>query len=220
MIDWKRLSYAVRASRFDAGLVLVTAFAAVFIGVDVSILIGVGLSILMFVPRASRVSMRELIVTPERVVRERQPDDERAGSVLIYDLEGELFFGAAPELDRHLESLKQETIRTDARYLVLRLRRTRNPDVVAIEHLEHFLHEADKRGVTVLLAGVRPDLAAILRNLRFADWLPADRIFPEEGERYSATLHAVRHAYQLLGGSGSEAGLSAVEKEAAYYLVS
>ncbi len=50
LIDWRRLGYAVRASRFDAGLVLVTAFAAVFISVDVSILIGVGLSILMFVP--------------------------------------------------------------------------------------------------------------------------------------------------------------------------
>ncbi len=220
LIDWKRLSYAVRASRFDAGLVLVTAFAAVFIGVDLSILIGVGLSILMFVPRASRVSMRELVVTPERVVRERQPEDERLGQLLIYDLEGELFFGAAPELDRHLESLKLETIRTDAKVLVLRLRRTRNPDVVAIEHLEHFLHEADKRGLTVLLAGVRPDLAAILRNSRFEDWLPLDRVFPEEGERYSATLRAVRHAYRLLGRSGPDEGPSAVEKEAAYYLVS
>ncbi len=220
LIDWKRLSYAVRASRFDAGLVLVTAVAAIFISVDMSILIGVALSILMFVPRASKLSMRELIVTPERVVRERQPDDERLEPLLIYDLEGELFFGAAPELDRHLENLKEETIRNQARYLVLRVRRTRNPDMVAIEHLEHFLREAEKRGVTVLLAGVRPDLAAILRNLRFEDWLPADRVFPEEGEKYSATLHAVRHAYQLLGRNDRKEGLSATEERAAYYLVS
>ena len=164
--------------------------------------------------------MRELIVTPERVVRERQPEDERLGSVLIYDLEGELFFGAAPELDRHLESLQQETIRTGANYLVLRLRRTRNPDMVAIEHLEHFLHEADQRGVTVLLAGVRPDLAAMLHNLRFQDWLPEDRVFPEEDEKYSATLRAVRHAYRLLGRNGRETGLHAAEEHAAYYLVS
>lgn len=32
----------IRASRFDAELVLVTAFAAVFISVDESILVGVG----------------------------------------------------------------------------------------------------------------------------------------------------------------------------------
>ncbi len=220
LIDWKRLSYAVRASRFDAGLVLVTAFSAVFISVDLSILIGVGLSILMFVPRASRVSMRELIVTQERVVRERQPDDERLGSVLIYDLEGELFFGAAPELDRRLELLKQESMRACAGYLVLRLRRTRNPDMVAIEHLEHFLRESEKRGLKVLLAGVRPDLAAILNNLRFEDWFPKEHIFPEENEKYSATLRAVSYAYQLLGRDGRAEGSGAAEETAAYYLVS
>ena len=220
LIDWKRLGYALRASRFDAGLVLVTAFAAIFISVDESILIGVGLSILMFVPRASRLSVRELVVTPERVVRERQPGDERSDAVLIYDLEGELFFGAAPELEKALENLRQEAAHTEAAYLVLRLRRTRNPDVVAVEHLEHFLREADRHGLTVLLAGVRDDLAKILRNLRFEDWLPGDRIYPEEDRTYSATLRAVRHAYRLLHQKRPvDAAKSLPDGEAMYYLV-
>ena len=219
LIDWKRLGYAMRASRFDTVLVLVTALSAIFISVDESILIGVGLSILMFVPRAARLAMRELIVTPDRVVRERQPGDERSDSLLIYDLEGELFFGAAPELERHLENLTQETVRTGAAFLVLRLRRTRNPDVVAVEHLEHFLRGAEKRGVVVLLAGIRPDLANILRNLHFEDWLPADRLYPEEDEKYSATLQAVRHAYHLFGGRTRETNPQAAQNEPSYYLV-
>jgi SulP family sulfate permease len=49
----------------------VTALSAIFISVDESILIGVGLSIILFVPRAAKLGMRELIVTNERVVRER-----------------------------------------------------------------------------------------------------------------------------------------------------
>ena len=51
LIDWKRLSYAIRATRFDAVLVFVTAFAAIFISVENSILIGVAISLLLFVPR-------------------------------------------------------------------------------------------------------------------------------------------------------------------------
>ena len=219
LIDWRRLGYALRASRFDAGLVLATAFSAIFISVDESILIGVGLSILMFVPRAARLSMRELVVTPERVIRERQPNDPRLSPVLIYDFEGELFFGAAPEMERYLDLLLREALRMKAKYLVLRLRHTRNPDMVAIEHLEHFLHEAEKSGVSVSLTGVRPDLVKILHNLRFEDWLPADRYYPEEDEKYSATLHAVRHAYQLLGERGPETDHSGVNGPAAYYLV-
>jgi sulfate permease, SulP family len=214
LVDWKRLGYAVRASRFDAALVFVTAFAAIFISVEDSILIGVAISLLLFVPRVSSLVVRELIVTPERVVRERQPDEPRSNPLLIYDLEGELFFGAAPELDRYLEQIKQETIHTGIRYVVLRLRRTRTPDVVAIEHLERFLRDAHERGVTVLLAGVRPSLAEILHNVRFQEWLPADRIYLEKDEDYSATLNAVRYAYRLLNRENEAQG-----KEVVYYLV-
>jgi sulfate permease, SulP family len=214
LIDWKRLAYAIRASQFDAILVFATAFAAIFISVEDSILIGVAISLLLFVPRVSKLGIRELIVTPERVVRERQPNEPRSDTLLIYDLEGELFFGAAPELDQYLENITQETIKTGIKYVVLRLRRTRTPDVVSIEHLEHFLHEAEKHGVTVLLAGVQPNLAKILRNVRFHEWLPLDRIYTEKDEVYSATLNAVRHAYRLLNQERKDDG-----KEAAYYLV-
>ena len=55
LIDQRRIRHAVRASRFDALLVLATALSAVLISVEFSILIGVGLSILMFVPRAARL---------------------------------------------------------------------------------------------------------------------------------------------------------------------
>jgi len=221
LIDWKRLGYAIRASRFDAILVFVTAFSAIFISVDESVLIGVGLSIILFVPRAAKLAMRELIVTNERVVRERLPEDERSASLLVYDLEGELFFGAAPELERYLEQIKEATIADNITYVVLRVRRARNPDVVAIEHLEHFLRDAEKRGVTVLLAGLLPNFEKILRNVRFQEWFPADRLFPEEGEKYSATLHAVRNAYALLRERAGESRqeLSVAEREAIYYLV-
>jgi len=219
LVDWKRLGYALRASRFDAALVLVTAFSAIFISVDESILIGVGLSILLFVPRASRLTVRELIVTPERLVRERQPQDGPAESVLIYDLEGELFFGAAPELDRYLEEIKVRTIGFGLKCVVLRFRRTRNPDVVAIEHLERFLRESEQHGVIVLLAGVRSDLAKILHNAGFYRWLPADRVFLEENEQYSATIRAVRHAYALLDQKNEAMARGDDGDEAWYYLI-
>jgi SulP family sulfate permease len=219
LIDWKRLGYAIRASRFDAILVFITAFSAIFISVDESVLIGVGLSIILFVPRASRLDIRELVVTPERVVRERRPGDAPAQSLLIYDLEGELFFGGAPELDHYFEQIKEETRCTGINCVVIRLRRARNPDVVAVEHLEHFLHDAEKQGVTILLAGVRADLAKILKNARFQEWLPADRIFPEEEKKYSATLNAVRHAHEILHLKTSKDGTLHDQEAAIYYLI-
>jgi len=219
LIDWKRLGYAFRASWFDAALILITSLSAIFISVDESILIGVAVSVIIFVPRASKMTIRELVVTPERVVRERQPQDPPADSVLIYDIEGELFFGAAPELDRYLEELKEKTAHAKINYLVIRLRRTRNPDVVAIEHLERFLRDAEKNGLTVLLAGVRPDLAKILINAGFLNWLPIEQIFLEEDEQYSATIKAVRYAYEISGQRKKENPTASELDESWYYLI-
>jgi SulP family sulfate permease len=199
LIDWPRLRYAIRASHYDAWLVAVTALAAVFVSVEFSILIGVALSILMFVPRAARIRATELVVGPDRFLRDRQPSDPRCKRMVILDIEGELFFGAAPELDRFFADLKQK-IDSGPRIIILRLKRTRNPDVVCMERFQDFLRDMEHRAVTVLLAGVRPDLDRAMKNLHFDDWLPAERIFHETaGLPGSATLAAVRYAYDLLG---------------------
>jgi sulfate permease, SulP family len=199
LIDWQRLRHALRASRFDAGLVTVTALAAVFVSVELSILIGVALSIVMFVPRAARITVNELTVGPDRFLRDRQPDDPRCDRMTILDLEGELFFGAAPELDRYFADLKQK-INAGMRIIVLRVKRTRNPDMVCMERFHDFLKDMDAKAVPVLLCGVRTDFEQAMKNLHFYDWLPAARIF-RENDRLpgSATLAAVRYAYELLG---------------------
>ncbi len=199
LIDRRRLRHALRASRFDALLVLTTALAAVVVSVEFSILIGVTLSILMFVPRAAQLKAAEMVVGADRVVRDRQPADPRCTRMVLLDLEGEFFFGAAPELDRYFADLRERT-NAGVRILVLRVKRTRNPDIVCMERLQHFLLEMQEKGVAVLLCGVRADFAQAMKNLRFDDWLPNERIFLEDAAALgSSTLSAVRYAYELLG---------------------
>jgi len=79
------------------------------------------------------------------------------------------------------------------------VKRTRNPDMVCMERFEHFLREAQKAQVTVLICGIRPDFAAAIANLRFTSWFPAAQLLPEEDETFSATLRAVRLVYERLG---------------------
>jgi SulP family sulfate permease len=225
LVDFKRLFFTLRATRYDAGLVLVTAFTAVLVDLDTAVLLGVALSILLFVPRAAKLKGAELIVTPERVVRERLPLDAAVDpGLLIYDLEGELFFGAAPELDRYFGALKSGIEAQDVKFLVLRLKRVRNPDVVCIERLEHFLREETAHGVTVLLAGVRPDTAAIFANISLESWFPASQVFPEEEQQYSSTLKAVRFALAKLRAARADEPIPQEQSEVElspklYYLV-
>ncbi len=111
----------------DAWIVGLTAVSAVAISVEFCILIGVFLSFVLYVPRAARVHMTELIMTPERVIRERISTDVPCGRIRIFSLEGELFFGAAPELEEHLDAVAEAARRGRPRRR-LTLKRARNPD--------------------------------------------------------------------------------------------
>ena len=223
LVDWRRLLYALRATRFDAALILLTGITALFISVEDSILVGVVASIVMFVPRAARLVIRELIVTPERVLRVRMPGEPRDPALLIFDLEGELFFGAASQLHQRLSEILEEATLTGARFMVLRLRRSRHPDVVAIEQLEQFLRDARQVGLTVLLAGLSPEFIKIMENVGLTRRIEADRLFPEDHREYSSTLRAVRHAYVMIRAASRGTlpeDADASEREApVYYLV-
>jgi sulfate permease, SulP family len=205
LIDLKRIRYAFRASRQDAAVLIITIAAALAFGLDTSILVGVGLSIVLYVSRATRLRCVELVISYDGVVRERLPADPPSSSFIVYDLEGELFFGAAPDLERSLSEIAQRIAAEGLRYAVLRLKRVRNPDAVCLEQLEHFLRAAGKRNVVVLLAGLRPDLLDALGRLRFLEWFASDHMFPQGKDEDSATLAAIRVIYERLGAEPPEA---------------
>src|SRR5262249_38314166 len=144
----------------DAGIVIATALSAVLLSVEFCILIGVFLSFVLYVPRAARVQITELVLTPERVVRERTGWLPACGRILIFSVEGELFFGASASWERQLGDIWLRA-RDDpgVRIVILRLKRVRNQDAVCLQLLESFIEKMRLRDVTVLLCGVRPDMA-------------------------------------------------------------
>ncbi|MBL8799167.1 MAG: SulP family inorganic anion transporter, partial [Planctomycetia bacterium] len=220
MVDRPQLLFHWRATRFDKSIVLATAVSAIAISIEFCILIGIFLSFMLYVRRAARLRMTELVVTPERVIRERVADDPRCGRILIFDLEGELFFGAAPDLEKHLEQIEKQC-RDGVRVVVLRMKRARNPDAVCIHLLDEFLERMATAQLPVLLCGVQLDLHKTLRKTGITSRLKPEQIFLEEPGVYSSTLKAVRHAYDLLGGDVCSLCPRKAEenKEPLYYMI-
>lgn len=200
MVDRAQLMYYLRATRFDACIVILTAISAVAVSIEFCVLIGVFLSFVLYVPQAARVHLTELTFTPERVVREKVSTDPACGRIRIFSLEGELFFGAAPELEQHLETIEQAA--TDGvRVIVLRVKRVRNPDAVCLAVLDRFIQRMREARVVVLLCGVRPDLMKVIKSSGLAERLGQDHVFvfQETGAIWSATLEAIRVAYEMVG---------------------
>jgi SulP family sulfate permease len=224
IVNRKELNYYLRATRFDAGIVVATALSAVFLSVEFCILIGVFMSFVLYVPRAARIHITELVLTPERVLRERIRGLAPCGRILIFSVEGELFFGASASWERQLGDIGIR-VRDDpgVRIVVLRLKRVRNPDAVCLQLLEQFIRKMEARGVVVLLCGIRPDMAKTLHTTRLWDHLGPQRIFLESPHVWSSTLDAVRAAYDLLKGdfcpTCPRPAQGEIDKETWYYMI-
>ena len=198
MVDSHKLAFHLRATRMDAVIVLVTAVAAVAVSVEFCILIGTFVSFLIYLPRAAQVTATELVLAPGRTVRERVADDPVCNRLVIYNVEGELFFGSSTELADALEKIQERTA-DGAKVLLLRLKYARNLDGVCLDLLETFIDDMASRGVTVILCGLREGLFRVLQNVGWEKRLGPGRIFREGPAVWSSTMQAVERAYELLG---------------------
>lgn len=200
LVDKRELAYYVRTTRYDACIVSLTAISAVAVSVEFCVLIGVLMSFALYVPQAAHVYLTELTLAPERVVRERISTDPVCNRIKIYSLEGELFFGAAPELEEHLSSILEAT-KTGVRVVVLRMKRARNADAVTLKVMDRFISRMQAAQVTVLLCGLRPDLAKVIDAGGLLRRLGPEHVFvfEETGAIWSSTLEAIRFAYEIVG---------------------
>jgi sulfate permease, SulP family len=197
MIDWRGLHYHLRVTRFDAVIVGVTAFSAVAISIEFCILIGVVMSSLLTVRRAGRMLLTEFTITPDGAIRERFTGDQRCNRLLIYGLEGEMFFGASAALEGHFQRIEQR-IDEHTRAVVLRLKRARNADAAGMILLKEFVDRVQARGVHVLLCGVREDLAHRMKTTGLSASIDTP-IFHEEKVPLTSTILAIRYANDLIG---------------------
>jgi len=197
MVDWKALAYHWRATRFDAVIVGTTAFSAVAISVEFCVLIGVLMSFMLTVPRAGRMALTEFVIAPEGYVRERLPDERRCPRLQIYGFEGEMFFGASSALEGHLENIEAR-ITPATRVIVLRLKRVRNPDAVAIAELEQFLERLKERGIVAILCGVRVSTLRVMQRVGLAERIGEARIFLEQRVLLTSTMRAAEYGYTLM----------------------
>lgn len=187
-----------RATRFDAVIVAVTALSAIAVSVEFCVLIGVFLSFLLVVPRIGTMHLTEFVVAPEGHVHERLPHDEVVcPGILIFGLEGEMFFGSSTSLEEHFQKI-EDRIEPTTEVVILRMKRARNPDAVGLGILDSFVKRVRARGVHVLICGVRSDLAAALDKTGISKHLEPDAVFFEQPVRQTSTILALERAHALL----------------------
>jgi SulP family sulfate permease len=142
------------APKVDVGILLLTFFLTVFVDLVVAVNVGVILAALFFMRRmADSVNVEQQ--------DELRPDAGTPGSasvpanngVVIFTIEGPLFFGAAEKLERTLAHIQRP-----ATTLILRMGNVPFVDATGIFAIEEIISDFKRHGAAVLLVEVRPNV--------------------------------------------------------------
>jgi SulP family sulfate permease len=146
MGEFKHVWRVLRVAPRGDVVVLVTCLTlTVLFDMVVSVSVGVVLAALLFMERMAETSTSDLI-------SEGHPDFEKGlpRSVVIYEVAGPLFFGAA---QKAMSTLR--TLRKNVRIVVLDLRAVPVMDATGLINLESAVERLTEAGIFVVLGGLR-----------------------------------------------------------------
>lgn len=171
-----------RAPRADVLILLVTFVLTVFADLVVAVNIGVILATLHFMRRmASSVDVQ--LMSDEDLEQElsSQGLNSLPPGVLVYAVEGPLFFGAVENFERALA-----ITHSDPQVLIIRLRWVPFIDITGLQTLEEVIIDLHKRGVRVLLSGQNPRVEAKLEKANILHLVGAGNVFATFPEALAA----------------------------------
>jgi sulfate permease, SulP family len=153
----------------DVAVLVITFSLTVFVDLVVAVNVGVMLAALIFMRRMSLAVNVEAQV--ESTADNKLPAGPLPAGVVVYSIEGPLFFGAAEKLERTLAHIQRP-----ATTLILRMSQVPFMDVTGISALDQIITDFLKHDATVLLSEVRPNVLHKLERAGLVRRLGADNL--------------------------------------------
>jgi sulfate permease, SulP family len=151
------------APKADVVVLLLTFFLTVFVDLVVAVNVGVIVAALLFMRRSADAVHVDLQTGEEIAAAAGSlpaADANATGAprsldrgVVIYSIEGPLFFGAAEKLERTLAHIQRP-----ATTLILRMGNVPFMDATGIDAVEEIIQDFKRHGATVLLVELRPNV--------------------------------------------------------------
>jgi SulP family sulfate permease len=161
----KRLRHAIIAF-------LTTLAATVLLDLTQAILIGFGVSTLIFMAQMSDLHVNRQPVDAKRLTAAGHQFVHPGHNIAVYYVSGPLFFAAARKLVEEVERLDsaEDTV-------ILSMRGVPLVDATGVEVLRELYHRQQKGGGDLLFASVQPRVEGLLERVGFLQEIGSDRHF-------------------------------------------
>lgn len=197
LINRRQLRICLNATRSDAIVFLTTFLATLMVPLHVAIFTGIGISVLLYLRKASRPQLVEYAFNEEGQLAEAEMGRRQNPSISIVHVEGDLFFGAA-ELFR--TQIQRSCTDPNLRLIILRLKNARHLDATSVMALEELIRVLRADGKDVIVSGAMKDVYRVLRDSGLVDVIGKSNIFPGSPSNPNlSTRNALKRAQEILG---------------------
>jgi len=201
LVDVSTLKTVFGTTTGDRAVLLSTFLGVILTDhIENGLFLGIAVSIFYALRRAEGFKLRLLVEGEDGSLRESDAAHGMATSaVRIVNLQGELFFAAADELQHELLRM----LDSGARVIVLRVQEAYNMDATTAGVIAHVADHVRRRGGRLLLCGVRPGMYGTFERAGLLDKIGKDALFVAERELLASTKQAVAYAHHLHNNSAT-----------------
>ena len=163
------IKVALKSTPSDAIVFLVTFLTGVFSTLDNAIIVGVIISILLFLRKASRPEIVEYEISDSGELEKVKDKTARADpEISIVHVEGNMFFGASDVLQNQIRRIAADP---NLKVLILKLRNAINIDATSVLDLEELDRRMKASNRILLVCEIREDIMNILKKSVSIDFL-------------------------------------------------
>ncbi|MHB0973845.1 MAG: SulP family inorganic anion transporter [Thiobacillus sp.] len=189
LIDFHHMGEILKRHKRERIILLIT-FIGTLIDLEKGIFLGILVSLLFYLYRTSRPSIRELVPLAEErdnPLRKFAPIEGTAPTcpqMAILSVEGSIFFGATEYVQQYFRNVDETS--PQKKHLLVTSRGIGFVDLAGAELLAKEATRRRKMGGGLYLVGVQPDLCEMLQRSGQVDTVGEEQIFRHKGDALQA----------------------------------
>ncbi len=188
LVAWRLFDFAsirtiVRTSRAETGVLTLTFVSALLLELEFAILLGVFVSLVLYLHRTARPRLIGLAPDPARTSRkftDLRENLQECPQLKFLRVEGSIYFGAVNHVETYLDWLRERS--PDQRRLVLMVKGVRFVDVAGAELLVREARMRRALGGGLYFHGARAEAEELLKKPEFLGQIGAENFFSTKSD--------------------------------------
>lgn len=199
LVDKKEIKKVLRVGKLksDSIAMCATFFATILLPeLDYAIYAGIALSIILYLKDTNKVPVKILIPTQgedSQITEQEVKSVKGKADIIIIQLEGNLYFGSAFDLQEKLDSLVNKS-----QVFILRMKYVASIDLTSLGALKVFARTVRETGGILIISGVSTELSAMFEKANIDADIDVENIFMSENEIFASSTNALERARAAL----------------------